>query len=74
MRTATCAVCAKLWSDSAIVLLEYDAALDALALTGRTDHEHRRRWLDFVKASARLSEALKLEQTHQDNHHLLASA
>jgi hypothetical protein len=51
------------------LLLEYQAALDALAATPRSDPAYAERWIGLAAASERLSKAQRLERLHCDSHH-----
>jgi len=68
MRTPDCAECDRLWFESAALLLAYNAALDALAVTSRLDESYADRWAELASVSDRLYEVEKLECLHRDGH------
>ena len=69
MRSPNCVACHSLWKDSAALLLEYNAALDALASTPRRDPAYAQQWATLANVSQRLYEAQRLEHVHQDRQH-----
>ena len=68
MTAVICLACHRLRKDSAALLTEYRAALDALTATSRFDHAHAERSSTLARASARLYEAQRFEQRHHDSH------
>jgi hypothetical protein len=68
MHSAHCVECARLWYDSAALMLQYGAALDALSLTPQYDEAYARRKIALREASQALFEAERLERVHQDSH------
>jgi hypothetical protein len=67
--SANCVACHRLWKDNAALLLEYNAALVALAATSRSDRPYADRWTDLSNVSERLNEAQRLQRLHQGRHH-----
>jgi hypothetical protein len=71
MRCPNCAECTRLLNDTATVLREYNAALDALSAIERFDPTYSDRWIELATVAERLSEAQGVEQVHHDSHHSL---
>jgi hypothetical protein len=69
MRSPDCAVCHRLWSQSARLLSRYNAALDAVTITHRLEQAYVDRWIDLGRAAELLFDAQRLEQLHHDAEH-----
>jgi hypothetical protein len=51
-----------------VLLLEYDAAVDAVAATPKSDDAYAARWADLKARSERLDEIERLTRLHQQSH------
>jgi hypothetical protein len=58
----------RLFERSAVLLLEHRAARDALDATAQSHPAYAGRCAEVSKLSARLDEAERLDQIHQDSH------
>jgi hypothetical protein len=65
---ALCRLCVRLFEERALLVLEYDAAADALAATPRSDGTYVARWTDLATLSERLYQLERRERLHQQNH------
>ena len=63
-----CRLCVRLFEKRRVLLLEYRAARDALDATARSHPAYATRWAEVSKLSARLDEAARLDQSHQESH------
>jgi hypothetical protein len=69
MQSVHCVACHRLCKTTAALILEYNAALNALAATPRSDSAYAERWIGLSAASERLYKAQRLEHLHRDSHH-----
>jgi hypothetical protein len=63
-----CLECDRLSTEIAVLLYEYNAAIDALAATSRRDPLYQQRWARLSGASDRLCAAQKVELAHRESH------
>jgi hypothetical protein len=63
-----CVVCDRLSTESAALLCEYNAAIDALAATSRRDPLYEDRWATLSRVSDRLHKAQKVARLHRGSH------
>jgi hypothetical protein len=55
-----CRLCQRLFEERRLLLLEYDAALDVVAATPKSDDVYAARWADLKTLSERLDEVERL--------------
>jgi hypothetical protein len=63
-----CRLCQRLSEQRGLLLLEYDAAVDALAATQRSADAYAAQWDDVARLSKRLDKVERLTGLHQQRH------
>jgi hypothetical protein len=65
-----CKLCQRLSTQRGLLQIDYDAAVDALAATERSDHAYAIRWDEVARLSDRLDKVKRLSRLHKRNHGL----